>query len=107
MHVIIDCGHGGFSEGRYNTFPNKMYTFTNHNFTIHEGTINRMIGTKLAIKLKEANLPFSFANHKEYDNSLHSRCKHEHLVYDENNGNTLFLSIHSNSSQASTKGEGG
>jgi N-acetylmuramoyl-L-alanine amidase len=47
---ILDPGHGGMIDGKYQTFPNKMCD--HGDFIFYEGVFNRQIVVKLAKKLR-------------------------------------------------------
>ena len=56
--VIIDYGHGGMIDGRYQNPASKQYTFTDHdNWWIGEGIVNRQIAAKLISLLVEQQIP--------------------------------------------------
>ena len=102
---IIDAGHGGMTNGEYNT-SGKQYAFDDGTI-IYEGVINRQIGRKLIDMLREANIPYyNLTVNEEKDITLDERVSKANQLYMHNH-NYYFLSLHSNASSHETEGEGG
>lgn len=101
---IIDSGHGGMTNGKYNT-EGKQYKFTDGT-QIYEGVVNRKIGSQLIEMLDEAGIPYhNLTVHEEEDISLTDRVEKANKLYTRN-PNYYFLSIHSNAATNSTSGNG-
>jgi N-acetylmuramoyl-L-alanine amidase len=101
---IIDAGHGGMTNGKYNT-EGKQYKFTDGT-KIFEGVINRQIGQQLIDMLEEADIPYhNLTVKEEEDISLEDRVTQANKLYTQN-PNYYFLSIHSNAASNKISGEG-
>jgi N-acetylmuramoyl-L-alanine amidase len=97
MKAIIDCGHGGLINGKYQSIAktSKSYRFPD-GFEVLEGVINRQISKKLEHKLQLANIPFISGNtHDQTDKPLQQRINQINKWY-ENDKSLFVLSIHAN-----------
>lgn len=93
--VVIDAGHGGVIDGKYETAPNKMYD--HGDFVFYEGLFNRMIATKFAAKLKKSKISHVFTTTSNYDVSLPVRVSKANNTYKINKDKLVYLvSIHGN-----------
>lgn len=103
MIPIIDVGHGGIVNGRYTTFPKKMYSF-NDGYTVYEGVINRAIGKVLIEMLEDHGYNYyDLTVNTDMDISLKER------VYQANalgRDGKYLLSIHSNAASKTNSGTG-
>lgn len=98
-NIVLDFGHGGIDkEGNYTTSPSKMFTFPNGK-TVYEGVLNRQIGgllyTLLRIYHPHINTICTVKPDDCRDLSLTYRVRVANSLPKDN---TLFLSIHHNSS---------
>jgi N-acetylmuramoyl-L-alanine amidase len=107
MKVIIDCGHGGMVDGKYQCIAKhaKSYRFPD-GFEVFEGVINRKIGSKLEHKLQLANIPFiSLSTHDQNDLPLSERVRRINKWY-ESDKSLFVLSIHANKMTEADSGPG-
>lgn len=104
-NIVLDFGHGGIDKkGHYTTAPSKMHTFPDGD-VVYEGVLNRQIGGLLYILLKiyypHINTICTVYPHDYRDLSLPYRVRVANSLPLEN---TLFISIHHNSSQKHNAG---
>jgi len=97
-NIILDFGHGGLDKnGRYTTFPNKMFKHANGE-TAYEGVLNRQIGGLLELYLKShanLNVITTVKSSDPRDISLAHRVQ---IANSYDPKDTIFISIHSNAS---------
>jgi len=104
--VIIDCGHGGVIDGKYQCIAShpKSYRFPD-GFEAFEGVINRRIGSKLEQRLQQADIPLiSLSTHDQTDMRLQERTNRINRWF-EQDPNLFLLSIHSNKMTPLGEGE--
>ena len=105
MIPIIDCGHGGFVDGKYTTGNKKFYKFDD-GYEIYEGIVNRKIGQKLISFLNTSGFKYHDINSMDnHDMPLKQRVDKINSIYN-NDSDTYLISIHSNSASATTSGAG-
>lgn len=95
MIIVLDCGHSLTTQGKRSP---------DHKF--HEYEYNRIIGKRVADKLKEMGIEYCFTYPIEegYDLSLTSRANVANKVAKEKGANNvLLISIHSNAAGNGTK----
>jgi len=101
---VIDAGHGGLTNGQYNT-QGKQYKFSDGT-QIYEGVINRQIGQRLIEMLDEARIPYhNLTVDQKKDVKLEERVAKANKLYSQN-PNYYFLSIHSNAASNRVSGDG-
>jgi N-acetylmuramoyl-L-alanine amidase len=107
MAVIIDSGHGGMIDGKYQCLAvGKRYTFESDGLTVYEGVVNRQIAKKLMQRLDLAKLKyFDLNSDNQVDTPLVQRTNLVNNLYEKNRGLWL-LSIHSNAFGDSVSGSG-
>lgn len=94
LTVILDAGHGGIIEGKYQT-RGKRSPKRPDGSVLYEGVNNRKIVKALEIVFKMNGIKFVNVSDTEEDKPLHKRIKEANQV----EGDKLYLSIHSNASQ--------
>ena len=102
--VLLDYGHGGIINGKYQTAPGKMFTFED-GYTIYEGEVNRKIGRVVEDFLKRDNIEYEVISPGELDISLSERVKKANEIY-KSNKYCYGISIHSNAASTNTIGKG-
>lgn len=103
--IVLDFGHGGVNtRGEYTTAPAKMFKFPNGDIA-YEGVINRWLGEKVVMELKEQIPELSrvmTVHYTDYnDVPLANRAA---LVNSFNSSETLFVSIHCNAANSKARG---
>lgn len=97
-NIILDFGHGGInSSGEYTTAPSKMFTFPNGEVA-YEGVINRQIGGLVEIYLKSHSNLNVITTVKATDPRDLSLSYRVGVANKYNPKETIFISIHSNTS---------
>ena len=91
MIVLLDAGHGGMINGKYQT-PGKRSPKRKDGTILYEGVNNRRIVDQLKWAFKIHKIDFVDVVDTEEDKSLSERIKTANKV----SGDTLYLSIHSN-----------
>lgn len=91
---IIDNGHGGMINGKYQTAPAKMFTHVDKK-TFYEGVYNRLIKEMLISRMKDAGLRYIDLCPTELDLSLDTRVEVAN-IYQKQYGDCILLSLHSN-----------
>ena len=91
---LIDSGHGGMIDGRYQTAPSKMYVHDNGE-TFYEGVFNREIKHQLIDKMMAHNLQHIDVCPTELDVDLDVRVDIANRYYQEYS-NAVLISLHSN-----------
>ena len=91
---LIDSGHGGMVEGKYQTAPKKMHV--HHDGSIfYEGVFNRDIKHMLIDKLMARDIVCIDVCHTELDIPLDTRVDVINNYYKEY-ANAVLISLHSN-----------
>lgn len=91
MIVILDAGHGGMIDGKYQT-RGKQSPERPDGTRLYEGVNNRNIVKALKKELEWSGIPFVDVSDTQEDKSLSKRIREANEV----DGDTLYLSIHSN-----------
>jgi N-acetylmuramoyl-L-alanine amidase len=91
MKLILDAGHGGWANGKYQTDPRNGKLYHHPSFTFYEGVNNRMIAARLIPLLEFSGIDVVRVYHDSDDWSLSKRVR----LANESGGD-LYLSIHSN-----------
>ncbi|MDD5013560.1 MAG: N-acetylmuramoyl-L-alanine amidase [Atribacterota bacterium] len=95
--TILDSGHGGLINGKYQT-PSKMFKHADGSVAM-EGVINRQVKEALKSKMRASNLVFYDVTNTERDISLKQRVSAANdLIFKKSEYKLLYLSIHSNAS---------
>ncbi|GAB5550538.1 MAG: hypothetical protein Sapg2KO_01290 [Saprospiraceae bacterium] len=100
--VIIDAGHGGLDDsGKYVTAPRKMFQHEKGDFhagsQFFEGVWNRRMAAAIEERLESKGIHTICLHQDVEDTSLTMRTQMANK-YHSNYGQTILLSIHSNSS---------
>lgn len=102
--VIIDPGHGGIINGKYDTAPAKMWKY--EDFTFYEGVFNRAMALRVSSILLDKGISHAFTTDLNFDVSLDLRInKAKTLKNKFPHKNILFLSLHANAA-SSNKAKG-
>lgn len=91
---LIDSGHGGMIDGVYQTFPDKMFSYSKTE-VFYEGVSNRIFKRKLITKLDNIGIPSIDLCPTELDIELDERVDIAN-IYHREFGNCLVISLHSN-----------
>jgi len=94
MIVILDAGHGGMIDGVYQT-RGKQSPERPDGTRLYEGENNRKIVEALKKELEWNGIPFIDVVNTQDDKPLYKRIKEANKI----EGDTLYLSIHSNASR--------
>lgn len=93
--IIIDPGHGGIINGKYDTAPEKMWEY--ENFTFYEGVFNRAMALRVSSILLDKGISHAFTTDSNLDISLNVRMNKAKTFKDKfPHKNVLFLSLHAN-----------
>ncbi len=95
--IILDPGHGGILNGKYQT-EGKQYHFEDGT-SIYEGEVNRGIAFRLAEMLVSDGIPFYYACDLSHDTSLSNRVHYANSLVTnlkKKPSEFLYLSIHCN-----------
>lgn len=94
--ILVDSGHGGMINGKYQTAPAKMFVHKDGT-TAYEGVINRNIKKNLFAQMDAVGLPYIDICPTDLDTSLNTRCKVINTYADAYGvDNCLLISLHSN-----------
>lgn len=91
---LIDSGHGGIVDGKYITWPKKMYKHDDGSY-FYEGVFNRDIKHQLVDKMMANNLSHIDICPTELDVDLDVRVDIANTYYREYS-NAVLISLHSN-----------
>jgi N-acetylmuramoyl-L-alanine amidase len=92
---VLDPGHGGMVNGKYDTYPSKMYD--HGDFVFYEGVYNRQVVSFLAEKMRAHGLNYVVSTDSNLDISIPvrvARAKNIKRIFKHND--TVFLSFHGN-----------
>lgn len=93
---IIDPGHGGMIDNKYQTAPKKMFTHENGE-TAYEGVLNRQVAEKVMNLCKHQGIPYINLCPTELDIELDERVDIANTYIREyGKDNMLGISLHSN-----------
>jgi N-acetylmuramoyl-L-alanine amidase len=93
MIPILDAGHGGMIGGVYQTSGKRSPKW--HSGVLYEGMFNRWLVNRVIEKLDRANVPYFHVSPSQEDTPLSQRVRSADEIH-RKNGNTYFLSFHSN-----------
>jgi N-acetylmuramoyl-L-alanine amidase len=94
--ILLDSGHGGIINGKYQTAPSKMFNHKDGTLAL-EGVINRKVKGILMKMLYDDGIRFIDVCPSELDVPLSTRCKVINTYCDTyGKENCLLISLHSN-----------
>lgn len=110
-HWLLDNGHGGLVDGKYDTCPNwdQHNPNTWHKMHVHngvpifEGVFNKKVVNSIAWKLSDLGINFSLVVPEEEDVSLKERVKRVNNFY-KTDKSCIFVSVHGNAFNSLAKG---
>ena len=88
--IILDAGHGGMIDGKYQT-KGKRSPVWEDGSVLYEGECNRQIKSRVMELMTFNKMPYFDVNPEQVDISLSERVKRANKV-----ANGLYISIHSN-----------
>lgn len=91
--VILDNGHGGMINGKYQTAGKRSPNWSKG--VLYEGMFNRWVVNRVIEKLDRDNIPYYHISPEITDVSLPTRANRADKIYSENK-NVWVLSIHAN-----------
>ncbi len=94
MHIILDNGHGGMLNGKYQTKGKRSPKWSDGT-QLFEGVWNREIVYKLSRLLDWADISFEILVPEESDISLGERIKRVNNIYKKRK-DSILISIHAN-----------
>jgi len=94
MNIILDFGHGGMLNGKYQTKGKRSPKWSDGS-QLFEGVFNRGVGNKLARLLDWDNIDYNILVHEESDIGLSERVRRANKIY-KNRKDSILISIHAN-----------
>jgi len=94
MNIILDFGHGGMLNGKYQTKGKRSPKWDNGT-QLFEGVFNRGVGNKLARLLDWDNIDYDILVPSQVDILLNERVKRANKIY-KNRKDSILISIHAN-----------
>jgi N-acetylmuramoyl-L-alanine amidase len=97
MNIILDFGHGGMLNGKYQTKGKRSPKWSDGT-QLFEGVFNRGVGNKVARLLEWDNIDYDILVHEENDISLSERVRRANKIYSKRK-DSILISIHANAHQ--------
>mgnify|MGYP000052602825 CR=1 FL=1 len=93
--VLLDNGHGGLINGKYQT-PGKRSPIWDDGSQLFEGEFNRAIVARIIEGLTTLGIPYVNICPEHDDMALSTRTRRANKFYDEVSKDCFYMSIHSN-----------
>lgn len=96
---LVNKGHGGMIDGKYQTYPDKMFYHEAQDEYAYEGVFNRVIGDRLIVMLKAEDRKYVDICPTEIDLPLYIRKDFVNSICRKyGKKNCVLLELHGNSS---------